>query len=178
MIEEHWVWEGNPVRSRWMLPSKINKKLPVTQSYGICFTPKGNVLVCLDGRAREGNEYGWALPGGTPEPGEIVEETLVREINEEVSVSLGAHKLIGYQEIWHKKTPHPKYGAKYYQARFVAIIKKLNRQKIDPCTKTMYRRKLIAPEAFTKTVHWGKVSDEIFRVAYAAFKQWKKKGHF
>lgn len=41
----------------------------------------------------------WTPPGGGVEPGESVEEAVVREVLEETNMHVTAHRLIGYQDI-------------------------------------------------------------------------------
>ena len=38
---------------------------------------------------------GWELPGGTPEPGESIEETLIREVREETGLTVSIHRHVG-----------------------------------------------------------------------------------
>lgn len=45
-----------------------------------------------------GNEV-YALPGGNPDPGETLEDTLVRELNEELNLSITVSKLLLIGEV-------------------------------------------------------------------------------
>ncbi|MCQ2568879.1 MAG: NUDIX domain-containing protein [Candidatus Saccharibacteria bacterium] len=59
----------------------IPNNLPITQVYGVLFTDDGRIMLRVD------NSF-HGLVGGTPEPGETYEETLHREVYEEVNCKI------------------------------------------------------------------------------------------
>ena len=65
------------------------------------------VLLC--GRSADGL---WALPNGTPEPGETTEETALREVREETGVEVEQTAKIGEIKYWFSR---PQEGVRYYK---------------------------------------------------------------
>src|SRR3989344_7066767 len=87
-IQRVWTCKGLPIISTWITDNSYEKHRPFTQVYGVCFTPDDKVLVVKD-------LEDWIIPGGTPEQGELPEQTLRREIDEEAAVITGIAKMIG-----------------------------------------------------------------------------------
>ena len=80
----------------------------VTSAGGVVLRggPDGpEVLVC--GRNADGL---WALPKGTPEPGETIEETALREVREETGVEVEVTANIGDIRYWFSR---PKEGVRF-----------------------------------------------------------------
>jgi len=130
---------------------------PVTQIYGICFDNLGRILVI-----RESGKS-WNIPGGTPELGETPTQTLKRELEEEVDVSIGVNEMIGYYEVVSNKPT-------IYQLRFAAMLDRLKTQTKDPDTGLINERKLIKPNEFFKYI---KIEDYRFMLDEAV--KWYKK---
>lgn len=59
---------------------------------------KGGIDVVLVARPKQ---QLWALPKGTPEPGETVEETAVREVSEETGLQVRIEQEIGTISYWY-----------------------------------------------------------------------------
>ena len=57
-------------------------------SAGIVRYPDGRILICRPGEGRK-NAHLWEFPGGKLEPGETGEQAIVREIQEELEVTIG-----------------------------------------------------------------------------------------
>jgi ADP-ribose pyrophosphatase YjhB (NUDIX family) len=106
-----------------------------------CFTGDHRiVLVTWDGEH-------WSLPGGSLEPGETLEQALVREVREEACARVTASQYIGCQHVEELD------GARraYYQTRFWARVE-LDDFRAD---HEMTARRLVAPEEFRTTLFWG-----------------------
>jgi 8-oxo-dGTP pyrophosphatase MutT (NUDIX family) len=54
----------------------------------------------------------WALPKGTPEPGETLEQTAMREVREETGVEVAVDGLVGDIKYWFSR---PQEGVRYYK---------------------------------------------------------------
>lgn len=65
------------------------------------------VLVC-----HRASEDLWALPKGTPEPGETLEETALREVREETGVEVAIEGSLGDITYWFSR---PQEGVRYYK---------------------------------------------------------------
>jgi 8-oxo-dGTP pyrophosphatase MutT (NUDIX family) len=65
------------------------------------------VLVC--GRS---SDHLWALPKGTPEPGETLEQTALREVREETGVEVESQGLVGDIKYWFSR---PQEGVRYFK---------------------------------------------------------------
>ncbi|HLF71031.1 MAG TPA: NUDIX hydrolase [Dehalococcoidia bacterium] len=65
------------------------------------------VLIC--GRPKENL---WALPKGTPNDGETLEQTALREVREETGVEVEIERLVGDIKYWFSR---PSEGVRYYK---------------------------------------------------------------
>ena len=82
----------------------------VTSAGGVVFRGQdGQREVLLCGRSADGL---WALPKGTPEDGESLEETAQREVREETGVEVESDMLIGEIRYWFSR---PQEGVRYYK---------------------------------------------------------------
>jgi 8-oxo-dGTP pyrophosphatase MutT (NUDIX family) len=82
----------------------------VTSAGGVVFRNGGadmEILVC--GRAADNL---WALPKGTPEPDETLEETARREVREETGVEAEIEDLVGEIRYWFSR---PLQGVRYHK---------------------------------------------------------------
>jgi 8-oxo-dGTP pyrophosphatase MutT (NUDIX family) len=60
-------------------------------------TDGGNLLIALCGRTKTGT---WNLPKGTPDNGETVEQTALREVKEETGLQVEIEQSLGDIEYW------------------------------------------------------------------------------
>lgn len=70
---------------------------------------EGRIEVLLCGRVADGL---WALPKGTPEPGESLEDTARREVQEETGVAVAIEEKLGTIEYWFTR---PEEGIRYHK---------------------------------------------------------------
>ena len=153
-ITEHVVWRGLEILHTWKAGIALPAGLPVRQVSGVCFTQAGEVvLVSEDGHA-------WTLPGGRPEASETPEQTLAREVLEEVCAEVLACTLLGWQRVDDPREPP------YLQLRYAARVR-LN--GFRPRHETLYRR-LVSRREVLSVLSWGRspIAAELLRVALEA----------
>ena len=69
-----------------------------TSAGGVVYREEeGRLMIALCGRTRTGT---WNLPKGTPEDGETIEETAVREVKEETGLEVEIEEPLGHIEYW------------------------------------------------------------------------------
>lgn len=124
---------------------------PITQSSGVCFDEGGRILILR----QEGKS--WNLPGGHPEAGETLEQTVEREVYEETTVKIGRRQMIGYQEV--------REDGKIirYQARFACLVERVDPMQPDPAKGKTHERMFVEPERvmdFIPFTHIKQIIDE------------------
>ena len=142
-----WAFEeGRQFSFTWFDPPFRPEPPHSNQAYGICFTR--DRMIVLAGSRFEGRPY-WNLLGRGVEPGETLEDCLVREVMEEGCARVMESRYIGCQRI--DDPEHPTGPWRYYQSRFWARIELVPwdpRHEID-------ERRLVRPEDFLATLTWG-----------------------
>ena len=141
LLDEFIEAEGERYRVAWFDPPFLPPLDETTQALGICFTAERRIVLVT------WNDEQWSLPGGTVEPGETLERTLVREVHEEACATVVDSRYIGCQQIEELDGN----GDSYYQTRFWARV------ELDPFTPEheMTARRLVSPEDFRATLFWG-----------------------
>ena len=152
----------------WIRDDDLSKYKPVGQVYGIVFNEKEEILI-----ARPGPEDPWAIPGGTPEKGETIEQALQREFLEEVDVKVKNILPLGTQKV------EAEDGSITHQLRCIALLDHLLPQTIDPdpTKNTVWERKFVPAENATEYVKWGKIGEAMFRDAIQLYKTLSGGGH-
>jgi 8-oxo-dGTP pyrophosphatase MutT (NUDIX family) len=138
--------QGRPVTFTWFDPPFRPEPPHANQAYGICFTTAGLIVM---GAYDDGGKPHWNLLGGGVEPGETLEDCLVREVMEEGCARVIESRYIGCQRV--DDPGHPAGPQRYYQTRFWARVELL---PWDPRFEIEERR-LVRPEDFLQTLNWG-----------------------
>jgi 8-oxo-dGTP pyrophosphatase MutT (NUDIX family) len=72
-------------------------EFPVSAGGVVCRSQNGSIELVLCGRKSPAT---WSLPKGTPEAGETMEETAVREVQEETGLEVALVKRLGAIRYW------------------------------------------------------------------------------
>jgi ADP-ribose pyrophosphatase YjhB (NUDIX family) len=147
LIDE-WTHDGQSYRFEWFDGNAVEKFNPYTQCYGLCIDVDSGLLVI----GRHPPRMNWTLPGGSREEGESAEETLRRELDEELSLELVDCELLGAQRVFYlseNREPH-------FQLRYACLVK-LKELTPDPDISLLWERKLIPIEDVTRYIPWGPI---------------------
>ena len=126
-------------------PRALPRDLLVTQVYGLCFNQHGEILLTFD-------QGSYGLPGGKPEDGETREESLIREVLEEVQCEIESLEYIGYQRV--TGDPDKFSGAAHAQLRYACRITKLLPQMFDVATGRFIDRKFASRTDAAALLNW------------------------
>ncbi|MDP1712660.1 MAG: NUDIX domain-containing protein [Candidatus Nanopelagicaceae bacterium] len=124
---------------KW-IESEVPNSLEIRQVYGFIFSADGRILTLED-------EGSFNLPGGKPENGESLNETLVRETFEEIHTTIHSMGYLGFQLVNGIE--------RFAQVRLVASIDKILPANKDPSTGRLYRRLLVPPTELNELLDWG-----------------------
>jgi 8-oxo-dGTP pyrophosphatase MutT (NUDIX family) len=119
-----------------------------TQAYGICYCD-GKIVLAQNIRGH------YILPGGTVEPGETLEETLAREVQEESNMHILHARPIGYQKVWNGTTEP------FFQTRFYAEVEPYGPFESDPAGHII-GIELVSDGDAPKMLGWGEIGDDLF----------------
>lgn len=136
---------------QWINGSLPEAGLTITQVYGFCFDPRGDVLLIED-------QGQYSLPGGKPENRETFEETLLREAMEEAQVELVEIYYLGYQLVENDRTMFS--GLPYVQVRMVAKINRMFPPSVDPARGRVNNRIICPASRAAELLAWGKRGEE------------------
>ena len=117
---------------------------------GYCFY--GNKMVLA-----KHHKHGWMPPGGHIEEGQTIEETVIREVQEESNMKVLHQELIGYQDIYEP-------GGTIRQTRSFCIVEPYGDFVSDP-GEDITEIKLIDPKDYKKYFDWGEIGDRIMERA-------------
>ncbi|MDO4220337.1 MAG: NUDIX domain-containing protein [Candidatus Saccharibacteria bacterium] len=129
----------------------IPKDMPITQVYGVLFTDDGRIMLRVD-KGFHG------LVGGTPEPNETHEETLHREVYEEVNCEISDLHYLGYQTVIGDGEP-------YAQLRYIAKLTKIGKNRPDLDGGKMCERILVPAEEAGDILDYGEEGKKIIAAA-------------
>lgn len=135
------------------IDTKVPKGLEIRQVYGFVFGPDGRIVLLED-------EGIFNLPGGKPEGGESMSETLIREAAEEVQITISSPNYLGYQLVTTEE--------KFAQVRFVALIDQILLPAPDPSTGRTCRRLWVPLTESNDLLKWGESGAQQIASAAAA----------
>ena len=158
-----WYYNGKKVLSTWIKTKDVERFQPITQVYGIIFNKANEILIC-----KQKGHKDWNIPGGHPEKGETIEETLRRELLEEVDVKVENIIPIGVVKGIFPDEPDSKF---LYQVRCVATLKELLPQTPDPDNGKTWERRFIPAEKITEYIKWGQMGEAVFKDAIEVWNQ-------
>ena len=151
----------------WMKDDDPSHFKPITQVYGICFNRNNDILII-----KKPGDNPWKIPGGRPEKGESMLETLERELDEEASVTVKNCIPLGVFKVEHPYNKNKVEGKLFYQVRFVCEIDEVAPLTVDPDNGLLHERKFVPMEEITEWVQWGQAGDDMFR---DAVEEWKER---
>ena len=130
---------------KW-IEGEVPHNIEIRQVYGLIFTRDGRMLLKL-----EDGKYSFA--GGTPESFDSSkEDTLKRELIEEVNTTINEPIMVGYQLVDEENGIKP-----YAQVRMMAMIDEIGEVKPDPDNGKVYQRVLTTPKRVVDLLGWGEV---------------------
>jgi len=144
------TYNGRDLTLVWYESNQIPTGKKISQVSAFCVDNNGDVLIVRH------EKQGWCLPGGHPEDGETVEETLRREVQEEADATIKSDiNLMGYLGVFDPDNNSIE-GRDYFQLRFLCKLDELNDFKADFETSD---RQFIKPEELPKYITWMKTSN-------------------
>ena len=124
--------------------------MPIKQVYGILFSLDGRILLIAE-KLIDRKKY--CLPGGHPEDTDkTIEDTLRREVLEEVNISVKNPIIVGYQEVDEEDG-----SCLYAQVRMAAVIDEVCEKTPDIANGKTYDRLLVSPSKAIDLLNWGEV---------------------
>lgn len=153
-----WKNNGKTYTFTWIAGQEENFYTPYTQVYGLVLDKNANVVMQ---RLGDGD---WCLPGGTVENGETAIQTLIRELQEEVDVTIKNPIILGGQKVEGD-------GPEYYQLRYYCELDELLPQTPDPDNGEIRERRLVPISELNSYLKWGDTGEAIFGLAYETFKK-------
>lgn len=124
----------------------------IKQVYGVCWYGDKFVI------GFRGKKKAWGLIGGSVEKGETIEQTLLREIQEESNMRVLRWVPIGYQEV---ASPEDDI---FYQLRVACTVEPIGDFISDPDV-SITEIKLVSPDEYKNYFDWGEIGDRIIERA-------------
>ncbi|MFA5841718.1 MAG: NUDIX domain-containing protein [Candidatus Paceibacterota bacterium] len=105
----------------------------------------------------------WGIPGGTREPGEAIEQTMAREIQEETNCRVVDYKPISYQKV---VSPN---GDVHYRVQYFCNIEPIGEFKSDPAgnvNKVLW----IDPNEYDKYIECREIRATVIKQAISVYR--------
>ncbi|VVB79506.1 NUDIX domain protein [uncultured archaeon] len=158
-------WQGKFYDCEWFEKYNFEDYSQIKNVHGFVFDDKGRVCI-----VRVVKKDHWSdLGGGVEKEDKTFEDTFIREVNEEADLDLKDLKRLALIKV----TPRHDKKNIFYALRFVARVKKIKPQTIDPAEGTINERKFINPKEFNKYCNWGENGD--YQIKRALVKLREKK---
>ena len=149
-MKNHWTIkhpEWGDFEMEWSDNTDFENLDNVIGAQGFVFNDEGKFCII-----KLSCKKNWLITGGKPEKyDKSFEDTLIREVDEEADLEIKDIQRIGYSISYRKDNPEKK----DYSLRYVAKVKKIKPQTIDPAYNEIPERKFIFPEEFDKYCCWG-----------------------
>lgn len=155
-----YIFNGTKVQNTWIRTSVIEQYQPISQVYGIVFNQNEEILIC-----RKSKDHAWNLPGGTPHDGESYQQTLQREVLEEVDVTITNIRPLGIQKA---ETLDEKHDV-VFQMRCVADLNEVLPQTPDPDSGLVWERRFVPINNVAEYIDWGAVGERLFKDVVEVF---------
>jgi len=140
------TWGKTTFDCEWSDDTDFEKLPSVNDVHGYVFDDKNDLCVVK----WKGDKY-WGDLGGRVEKGDkSYQDTFIREVEEEADLELKDIKRLGYVKYIECGKNKEKYGVK-----FIARVKKIKPQTIDPAEGEIPKRKFIKPRDFANRSNWG-----------------------
>ena len=141
---EYYKRRERQFQSEWLPAPYVPERALTIQSSGLCFTAEGKITLVSDGK-------GWVCPGGYPEDGETLEETLIREIAEEACARVKDYEYIGCIRTYELPPVPPGSPPLFYQMRYWVRIEN---EPFIPKHEMTHRIDVL-PEQFVAELRWN-----------------------
>ncbi len=142
---------GNPIEITWL------DLWPITQVYGVLLNTKNEVLVLQKSNGK------YTLPGGKPETGETIYETLCREAKEEADVEIGNLKIIGANRVSDPKLQDES-KKQYFQLRLIGRVVRELPRTVDPASGEVWSRSYCQIKDLNKVLNWKSNGQEMVKI--------------
>jgi 8-oxo-dGTP pyrophosphatase MutT (NUDIX family) len=149
---DSFVYEGKTINVAWFEVASIDDLPEVSwqQVYAIAkLDGMVALVVSTDGQVN--------LPGGKTEPGESIEETLRRELQEEMNCRVSKWSVIGYQRLTNGNN-NP-----IYQLRVYAELERIGAFKSDPAGKVV-GQKLVLIGQLNQEIGYGALGERMIEI--------------
>jgi 8-oxo-dGTP pyrophosphatase MutT (NUDIX family) len=150
MKDKSWI-VSNPEFGTWQMEwsddTNFERLKNVIGAQGFVFDDSGRFCIIKLSCKKK-----WLITGGKPEKKDkTFEDTLIREVDEESDLEIKDIQRVGYIISYKKSNPRNK----KYSLRYVARVRKIKPQTIDPAYNEIPKRKFIFPKDFDKYCGWG-----------------------